>query len=224
MREVNGKPLLAYVLDALNCISKSNIIIVVGYMRETIQNAFPGYRFAVQEKQLGTGDAVKAAKPTLSGDCRNVIVTCGDMPLLKPSTYELLISKHIADGNDCTILGGTDDGILDYSSYGRIIADASGSFREIIEAKDYPPSSPAINSYNSGLYVFKTDKLFAALSRIEPNNVQSEYYLTDAPAIIKSDGGKVGVLAMPLGYQLQGVSTPEDLLLVERCLKNDLTV
>jgi len=221
MREANGKPLLSYMLKELDFIEPSKIVIVVGYMKEAIQSAFPEYRFATQEAQLGTGDAANSARSVLSNIVGDVIVAYGDNPLLKRDSFKALVDKHRKECNDCTILGGTDDGVLDYSGYGRVITAEDGSFQEIIEAKDFTPGSIPEEriSYNT-LYVFKIDKLFDALSRITTNNAQGEYYLTDAPAIIKADGGKVGVLAMPLGYQLQGVNTLKDLETVENYLRN----
>ena len=106
MRQAAGRPLLAYVLDALSFLPKENIILVVGYHREDVEAAYPDYPAALQAQQLGTGHAVQCAAPRLEGFTGSVLVCCGDMPLMKKETYESLCRTHAADGNVCTILSG----------------------------------------------------------------------------------------------------------------------
>ncbi len=215
MRRALGKPLLHYVLKALPIEDKKDIVIVVGYMKEDIISAFPGYSYAVQEQQLGTGHAVISAEEAVGDFDGSILVCCGDMPLVKKETFEELIRIHFEDGNDCTMLTGTSSIPL---PYGRIIRDADGCFERIVEARDCTVAQLAITELNSGIYVFRAEKLYSALKELGTDNAQHEYYLTDVPDIMIHRGDKIGVCKLDLGSELIGVNTLEQLANVEEIL------
>ncbi|UOO38231.1 NTP transferase domain-containing protein [Oscillospiraceae bacterium CM] len=217
MRLANGRPLLQYVLDGLSFIEHGNIIIVAGYQKDTVIQAFPGYRFAIQTDQLGTGHAVMSAAADLEGFDGAVLVCCGDMPLLRRETYEALVTVHLQNGNDCTILTGTSDIPL---PYGRIVRDNGGNFVRMVEDKDCRDDEKAINELNSGVYVFAAQKLLPALKCLGNNNAQREYYLTDVPAILLAEGARVGICKRSLGFEMIGVNTAEQLNQVEKLLRS----
>lgn len=216
MREANGAPLLGYVLEALSFIEKENMIIVAGYKKEEIIRSFGGYTIAVQTEQLGTGHAVMAAEAHLRGFDGSVLVCCGDMPLLTQDTYQTLVRLHFADNNDCTILTGTSEENL---PYGRILRDSNGQFVKMVEEKDCTAAEQAIKELNSGVYMFKAEKLLPALSKLKNNNAQGEYYLTDVPAILRGEGAAVGICMRDLGSEIIGVNTLEQLRQVEKILR-----
>ena len=215
MKLVCGKPLLSYVLNALTFIEKRDIIVVAGYKKDEIINSFHGYAFAVQEEQLGTGHAVMAAEDELSGFDGSVLVCYGDMPVVKRESYEELVRTHFDQGNDCTILTGESESAL---SFGRIVRSGSGDFLAIVEERDCTPDQLEITELNSGVYVFRAPMLLQALKKINSNNSQGEYYLTDAPAIMRGEGAKIGLLRRNLGDEIIGVNTTEQLAQVERIL------
>ncbi len=215
MRVAAGRPLLAHVLSALDFIPKEDCVIVVGYKKETVTEAFPEYIFAEQKEQLGTGHAVMAAFSRLDGYNGQLLVCYGDMPLLKRETYKALIDEHISSGNVCTILSGTSD--LDLP-YGRIIRGKNGEFLGVVEDKDATPEQKKIRELNIGVYVFDAPSLRGVLSELKSNNAQGEYYLTDAPLILKEKGCRVGVYCRELGYEIIGVNTPEQLRQTEEIL------
>lgn len=215
MRIAAGKPLLAHVLDKLSFIPPEDTIIVVGYMKQQIISAFPGCAFAHQDEQLGTGHAVAMAREQLAGFTGAVLVCCGDMPLISRKTYEALITSHTASHADCTILTGI---YSEKKPYGRIVRDSLGSFLRIVEQKDCSPEEDAIREYNSGVFVFSCPALLESLSQLKNNNAQSEYYLTDVPAIIMQNGGQINLCRRPLGNELLGVNTKEDLAEIEKLL------
>ena len=216
MRLANGEPLLAHVLSALDFIAPEDIVLVVGYKKECVLDAFKNYPSAVQTEQLGTGHAVMAAFETLGDFDGDVLICCGDMPLIKKETYRALAEEHVRAGNDCTILTGTSSEDL---PYGRVLRDANGVFTGMVEDKDATPEQKAIRELNSGVYVFKAAKLRAVLSELRSDNAQGEYYLTDAPVLMQKRGGKIGVCCRELGYEIIGVNTPEQLAQVESLLK-----
>lgn len=215
MRLALGKPLIGYVLDELSFLSRENIVIVVGYKRESIIAGFGEYNFAVQDEQLGTGHAVMCAKSYLQDYNGDVLICYGDMPLLSRETYTALAETHKAQGNDCTILTGTTDEEL---PYGRIIRDENGQFVHVVEDRDCTPEQKAIRELNIGVYVFRAQALLSSLSELKTDNAQNEYYLTDVPSIIRSHGGKIGLCKRRLGAELIGVNTVVQLEQVENYL------
>ncbi|MDR2421466.1 MAG: NTP transferase domain-containing protein [Oscillospiraceae bacterium] len=216
MRQANGRPLLRYVLDALGFLPRENIIIVAGFGREGVTAAFPGYAFAVQEEQLGTGHAALCAAPALRDSRGTVIVCCGDMPLVRRESYAELARRHVSGGFDCTILSGESDIPL---PFGRVVRSPDGGFLKIAEERDCSPGERLITELNSGVYAFSAERLFPALRALSRGNAQGEYYLTDAPGLIKAGGGRVGIYRKDLREEILGVNTPDDLARVERILK-----
>lgn len=217
LRTVLGKPLIEYMLNTLGFVEQKDITIVVGYKKEQIMAKFEGYSFAVQQQQLGTGDAVKAAMETLSDYTGDIVVCYGDMPLYKRDTFEKMVEYHSIQNNDCTILDGVTDEKL---AYGRIITDSKNEFIDIIEEKDCTDKQLKIKHLNVGAYVFKADYLRKALKMLNNNNAQHEYYLTDIPKIIKANGGKTGIFVFDDSTQMLGVNTIDELLKAENLLSN----
>lgn len=216
MRSALGEPLLHYVLQEIAFIPKEDTILVVGYQREKVTAHFSDYPFAVQEEQKGTGHAVKAAREFLTGGDFPVLVCYGDMPLLRRETYEDLVRVHEREQNSCTILTGTSDLAL---PFGRILRDATGNFREVVEDKDCTPEQKAIRELNVGVYVFQSQALLSALDQLGCANRQGEYYLTDVPAILLAEGRRIGLCQRELGDEIIGVNTIEQLHQVEEVLK-----
>ena len=219
LREANGRPLLSYVVENLDFIpNKKDIVIVAGYRKEMVMEAFQGgYTFAIQEEQLGTGHAVNCAKDVLADYDGPVLVCYGDMPLFKKETYQNLVKLHNEEGNDCTILTGVSNRDL---AYGRIIRDEDGNFTGVVEDKDCTPEQKKINELNVGIYVFDSKKLFACLKELKNSNAQGEYYLTDVPTIMMSKGYQIGTYTTHDDTEILGVNTPEDLALCEEILEN----
>jgi len=215
MRRALDKPLLHYVLTAISFIPPENTIIVVGYQKEKVTAHFPGYVFAEQKEQLGTGHAVMAAREALGQGDFPVLVCYGDMPLLRREAYEDLLQVHLAEQNACTILTGTTELAL---PFGRIIRDGADRFREVVEDRDCTPEQKAIRELNVGVYVFQSGPLLNALGRLGRSNSQGEYYLTDVPAILQGDGLQIGICKRELGDEIIGVNTLEQLHQVENIL------
>ncbi len=216
MRLACGQPLLRHVLNALQLISPEDTVLVVGYQKETVLSAFPEYGFAEQTQQLGTGHAVMAAFEVLQDFQGDVLVCCGDMPLIRQETYSALLQAHRAAGNACTMLTGTSDIDL---PYGRVVRDEQGRFQEIVEQKDCTPEQLKIRELNAGVYVFDAPALRESLGHLKNNNASGEYYLTDVPAYLQAQGLPVDVCALSLGSEIVGVNTPEQLTLVEDVLR-----
>ena len=212
LRQAAGRPLLAWVLDALAFLPPEQVILVGGYRKEQVFDAFPNYLHAVQEPQLGTGHAVQCAAPLLEGFDGTVLVCYGDMPLLKREAYLGLLAHHAASGAACTLLSGTSTEDL---PYGRVLRDEAGNFQEVVEDRDCTPEQKRIRELNVGIYAFRCADLLPALGQLQNNNSQSEYYLTDVPALLRAAGKIVAVYSAELNEQLIGVNTLEQLQQVE---------
>jgi len=221
MREVSEKPLLHYVLKSVDFIeNKKDILIVVGYLKEMLMDAFPKYAFAIQTEQLGTGHAVKCAEQAIGDFSSDILVLMGDMPLIKRETLLNLISEHKKNNNDCTNLSCE---INEKLVLGRIIRDENNNFCEIVENKDCTEEQLKITEYNTGNAIFNAKKLFEQLTNLKNNNKSGEYYLTDIPKIFIENNYKVGIYKSKNQTEIYGVSSAEDIELIAKILKTNST-
>lgn len=194
LHEIAGKTILHHVVDAVNELSPTQIRIVVGASRESVEahakHIAPEALTVFQEVRNGTGGAAQlalAAAPT-SG---NVIILAGDTPLLTGSTLADFASMHSDDGNLASVLTAE---MPDATGYGRIVRDEDGYITKIVEERDASDFEKLIDEVNTGVYIFNAEALSASIKKLNTNNSQGELYLTDVIALIKSDGGKVGAI------------------------------
>ena len=218
MVRADGRPLLDYVLDYTSFLPREDKIIVVGFYKEAIEAHLPGYTFAFQREQKGTGDAVMAAYDLLVDYDGDVLVINGDMPLVRESSLLALLELHRREGNDCTVLTYYESGEL--PPFGRVLRGADGRVCDIREYKDASEAERAVRELNGGVYVFDAGKLFACLQELEPSAATGEYYLTDVPKLLLRRGGRVNGLCLRGTDEFCGVNTPDDLLLVEEKLRS----
>jgi len=228
LHEAAGKPLVTWVLEALAAAGVHDRIVVVGYGAELVERALagmPGVSFAVQKEQRGTGDAVAAAadaiRARIASDAadsrRPVVIVCGDSPMLRPASVTGLLTQFTARGASC-LLGTAVT--ADPTGLGRIVRDAAGGFRKIVEQKDATSDERAINEVNMSTYVFEARALLHALAELRPDNAAGEYYITDCPGMLLRAGGVVDAVACLDGSETLSVNTPEQLAAVAAALKN----
>ena len=226
MRKAAHKPLLHYVLKSVDFIeNKKDIVIVVGYLKEMITETFPEYPFVIQGEHYGygTGAAVRYADEVIGDFSGDILVLLSDMPLITGDSLLNLYYEHKKNNNDCTYLSceGNDDSAL--KSFGRIIRDKNGDFRGIIENRDCTPEQRKITEYNTGNAIFDSKKLFKQLANLKNNNKSGEYYLTDIPKLFMENNYRVGVCKTKNAYEIYGVSSAEDLELIEKILESNST-
>jgi bifunctional UDP-N-acetylglucosamine pyrophosphorylase / glucosamine-1-phosphate N-acetyltransferase len=212
-----GKPMIVRVIEVLEKLGLDEIIVVVGYKAEIVKQELSGHKvsYVEQKEQLGTGHAVKQAKPHIHSEC-TVLVLAGDVPLIRESTLKELIFTHEKKHSAVTVLTAILD---DPKGYGRIIRDKDGSVTKIVEQKDATPVEAAINEVNTGTYCFNSKDLFEALDSVRPNNVQKEYYLTDVLGITKNAGRTVHAFTVNDPLEVVGVNTIDELKkLEETCI------
>jgi bifunctional UDP-N-acetylglucosamine pyrophosphorylase/glucosamine-1-phosphate N-acetyltransferase len=221
--DVNGKPMVQWVVEACLAAGCERVIVVVGFMGDLVKRALadnPACLFVEQTEQLGTGHAVMMAHALFDPDQnRDVFVLGGDGPLIRSQTLDQLLTVHREGQFPATLATAVID---DPNGYGRVIRDSDGTFKAIVEQKDATPQQLAVCEVNPSYYCFRSDVLFAKLLQIKPNNQQGEYYLTDVPGILKSEGQAVGVVDAVPKDDVLSINTPEQLAEVDRILRRRL--
>jgi bifunctional UDP-N-acetylglucosamine pyrophosphorylase/glucosamine-1-phosphate N-acetyltransferase len=183
-------------------------LVVVASPTTAEELAEPRVTVAVQERPLGTGDAVRAARPALEGYDGDILVLSGDTPLLTSELLADLVATHRREAAAATILSAIPK---DPRLYGRVMRDANGDVQKVVEGTDADEDERKIREVNTSIYVFRADVLWSALDRLEPKNVQGELYLTDAVGIIVAAGGKVAAHVAPDATETDGVNTRAEL-------------
>ena len=164
---------------------------------------------------MGTGHAAQQAKLKLENFEGQVLVLCGDMPLIRPKTMLQVVEGHRRSGVKCTLLTLKNSGCHDF---GRIIRDGNGSILKIVELKDASESEKKVDEFNSGVYCFDNGLFFKALAHVGPDNVQKEYYLTDTIEYLVRNGYPVQAIQTKDANEILGINSPDDLNQAERLL------
>jgi|YNPMSStandDraft_2_1061718.scaffolds.fasta_scaffold00014_57 UDP-N-acetylglucosamine diphosphorylase/glucosamine-1-phosphate N-acetyltransferase len=218
LRDLNGKPIIKYLIEQLDFIDKSNIIVVVGFMADKVMETLgKDYNYVIQNEQLGTGHAVMMAKEYYENSDDDIMVLMGDMPFIKKDTLKNLISFHENNSNDLSILSAK---VKLPSSFGRIIRDKIGKITKIVEVKDANEDELKVNEVNTGIAIYKPE-ILKYLSYLKNDNNQKEYYLTDLVKIAIDKGYKVGTLVCNDEYEFLGINSFEDLELALSIIKGE---
>lgn len=208
-----GKPLLDHVLDTVEAVGIDHTVVVVGHEAELVQETCTrgGLDYVLQRPQLGTGHAVQVAVPALR-EGGHTVVLAGDVPLLRAETLARLVDDTVSGGTVASVLTCVVD---DAAAYGRIIKDAEGHVKAIVEARDATPEQLAVGEYNSGVFCFRTDMLVAALAELRTDNDQGEYYLTDTVAWLVERGHPVAAVTTDDPDEVVGINTVDELAAAE---------
>ena len=191
LHPVCGRLMIEYVLDAARQAGCEKIVVIVGHKADLVRKALAHHEdvvFAEQVEQNGTGHAVMMAESELEGHDGSVLILAGDTPLLQGSSLKALLDDQAAQNAACVI--GTAD-TVNNDGLGRVVRDAAGKFECIVEHKDATDAQRQITEINTGCYAFSAPLLLNSLRKLKPNNVQSEYYLTDCPRILMDEGHNV---------------------------------
>ena len=209
LREVGGRPMLAWVIDSAREAGASRVVVVVGHERERVVAALPrGVDWVVQAEPRGTGDAARSAEGSLGDWKGDVWVLSGDVPGIRADTLKKLAAEHRSSGAACTVLTME---LEDPKRYGRVVRDETGRVKRIVEFADATDDEKANRELNSGTYAFRAADLFAVLPRLTNENVQGEYYLTDVVRLMIEDGRTVAAVTAADPGECMGGDTPEAL-------------
>ena len=201
-----GRTLLGHALAAAGELDPSRLVVVVGHGRELVSAEVaavtPQALVVCQDQQLGTGHAVRMVTEAIGVIPGTVVLSYGDMPLLRGQTLRELVDGHHRAGNAVTVLtarGGA-------AGYGRIVRGPDGAFLRIVEERDATPAERAIDEWNSGCYAFDGTLLADAIKRVTTDNDQQQEYLTDVVGILRGDGHRVGTMLAADAGELTGVN------------------
>lgn len=179
LHTIFDKTLVGYVLDAVDKISDENFVIV-GHQAETVEKYinenYQNSKCVLQSPQLGTGHAVSMALPYLKDFADEVIILCGDTPLITQETLKEFVEYHREKKSDITVMSAIFE---NPTNYGRIIRNQDGTLNSIVEEKDANEAQKAVKEINAGIYCLNWCKIKPAFSELKNNNAQGEYYLTD---------------------------------------------
>jgi UDP-N-acetylglucosamine diphosphorylase/glucosamine-1-phosphate N-acetyltransferase len=210
LHPLGGAPLLSWPLKAARAAGASRIVVVIGHQGERIRELFrdADLLFVEQRELLGTGHAVLQAREAFQGRSEEVVILCGDVPLLRPETIRALYEKRRSDRAAVTVLTTI---VAEPFGYGRVITSADGRVLRIVEEKDATAAERLVCEINSGTYCVESRFLFDAVASLGDENAQHEYYLTDIIEYACKNGLAATSLVVSDPAEVAGINTPEDL-------------
>jgi bifunctional UDP-N-acetylglucosamine pyrophosphorylase / glucosamine-1-phosphate N-acetyltransferase len=214
LHRIGGRTLLDAVLDTAEGVSPSRIVAVVGAGRESVEAALAGREvtIVVQDPPLGTGDAARQGRSALSNGSGPVVILSGDAPLLTSATLSKLIDRLREDALDLAFLTFRPPEV---GELGRVVRDAKGRVRRIVETQNATAREKRLSEANAGVYCFSPDALARALGKLSRNASNGEYYLTDAVEILTSSGGAVEAVEAEDWREGWGINTRAELAAAE---------
>jgi bifunctional UDP-N-acetylglucosamine pyrophosphorylase/glucosamine-1-phosphate N-acetyltransferase len=209
-----GRRVVDWVLESARGAGADPLVVVAS---PGTRDVYDGVAVAVQEKPLGTGNAVASARRTLEGFTGRVLVLDAAAPLLTGEHLRALVDEHASEGARVTILSFESSRLL---PYGRVVRGADGAVQEIVEEKDASPEQRAIRELNSSIYVFEAQSLWEALDKLDAHNAQGELYLTDTIGHIVDGGGRAAAWVCPDELAPIGINTRAELALAAAVLRD----
>ena len=212
MSQVLSKPMLQWVIDSVRAAGVENICVVKGYKKECIEEYVATLPYKVetvyQAERLGTGHAVMMAKDFLKENKGDVVILCGDAPFMDKDTIADAFAQHDSENASATVISAV---LEDSTGYGRIVRNADGSLKAIVEQKEADEETLAIKEVNSGGYWFDTEDLLSVLDKITADNAAAEYYLPDALKLLLSENKTVGAFTASSPDTVLGANDPQQL-------------
>lgn len=216
-----GRTLLGHVLAAAGPLGADRTVVVVGHgadqVRAHLTEVAPGATPVLQERQLGTGHAVRIALDAVPDATGTVVVINGDVPLLRPETVQALVEAHEEAAAAATVLAAE---VPDPTGLGRIVRDVQGHLEQIVEERDASPQQRALREINAGIYAFDAARLREALGKLSTDNDQGEEYLTDVFALLRDAGEPVAVHCAADHVETLGCNDRVELSALRRLLRD----
>lgn len=216
--ELGGRPLLAWVLEAVRSAGVDRIVTVVGHQHERVRARFADagdVEWVVQEPQLGTGHAVQVTEPVLGGFEGEVLILVGDAPLIRGATIDRLADHQRRTGAACTFLTTR---VPDPKGYGRVVRSAAGRVTAITEEKDATDQERRIDEISTSHYCFAAGVLYPTVRRLGNDNAQGEFLLTDCVSLLLGDGRAVETVMAEDYREVVGINSPTQLAYAERLM------
>lgn len=219
LHRICGRPMIVHILRSIEGLTDHKNVVVVGFANELVKEALKDFKidFALQEKRLGTGHAVLCTKSQFEECDGDVLVLVGDAPLLTRATLEKLIDRHRHQDASATVLTTK---MKRPGGYGRILRHQDHTVLSIVEDKDANIYEKKITEINTGTYVFDCKDLFEALAKVEPNNEQGEYYLTDVIHIMVNEKKRVEAYISKDPAETMGINNRVQFAKAERIMRD----
>jgi len=213
LHTIFDKTLVGYVIEAVNGtgLADENFVIVghqAERVEEYIKENYSNARTVLQSPQLGTGHAVSMVLPYLQDFDGEVVILCGDTPLITAETLKEFVEYHKENKSDLTVMSAIFD---NPTNYGRIIRNAKGHVEGIVEEKDATPEQKGVNEINAGIYCLDWMKVKPAFSELKTNNAQGEYYLTDIIKWGNEQGLSVNAYTLKNNEEIYGINSKANL-------------
>ncbi len=219
LHRICGRPMIVHILRMVEGLVDAKQVVVIGFAGDMMKKTLKDFKvdFVLQEKRLGTGHAVMTTKHIFEQCDGDVLVLVGDAPLLTRGTVEKLIERHRHLDASATVLTTR---MKKPDGYGRILRHQDNSVLRIVEDKDANIYEKKINEVNTGTYVFDSKHLFDALEKVEPNNEQGEYYLTDVIQIMVHEKKRVEAYVTNMPAETMGINNRVQFAKAERIMRN----
>ena len=211
LHKIFEKPLLGYVLDNIKTITNENFVIIGHHadeVKEYVEKNYQNAKTVLQTPQLGTGHAVSMVCPYLKDFKGQVLILCGDTPLITSETLKKFVEFHNSNNSDLTVMSTIFE---NPTNYGRIIREQDGSLKCIVEEKDATPEQKAVKEVNAGIYILDWAKIAPAFSQLTSNNAQGEYYLTDIIEWGKKNNLRVNAFILENSDEIYGINSRKNL-------------
>ena len=218
LHPILGRRMVDWVLEAARPLGPARLLVIAS---PDTRDAFGEVEVAVQERALGTGDAVRSARTALEGAADDLLVLSGDTPLLSTELLTQLLETHRREEASVTVLSFVP---AEPRSYGRVVRDEQNRIRAIVEAGDATPEQLALRECNSSIYVFRTEQLWPVLELLAPHNVQGELYLTDAVRGLAEHGERIAAHVAADPPELEGVNTRAELAAAAAALRDRINL
>lgn len=216
--EINGKPMIEYVIDSLEKVCSKDIIVVVGHRKEVIEQILQQRtKFAHQREQLGTGNAVLMAEEHIKDRDGVVIVAVGDMPLISVDTYRKLLETHSDQEASITLLTALHPCP---KGYGRVIRAGDNSIVGIVEEKDCEDRQRMVHEVNASVYIVDAKILFVLAKELKRDNSQGEFYFTDIVKIARAKGLKIASCTVDNYMEVKGINDRAQLAEVQTIMQH----
>ena len=218
LHTIAGLPMLSYSVQAAKAVGSSRTVIVTGHQKEEVEKAFrnSGAMFALQREMLGSAHAVAASEELLKDFQGNILILCGDVPLITIETLKHFLKSHTDIKSSLSVLSVT---LENPFGYGRILRDKATNFLGIVEERDASSAQKQIHEINTGIYCCEASFLFAALKQVGQDNSQGEYYLPDIVTIALSQNKKVHALETDNPHEVMGINDRIGLSMAEKLMR-----
>ncbi len=215
-----GRPMIVHVIDAVGRAGATRIICVVGYQSERVREVLTNrenVELTIQEEPLGTGHALECAAPNLQSFDGDVLVCCGDTPLLTGELLQALVDDHRRNEAPATMLVAT---LEDASGYGRVVTGSDQHVAAIVEEVDADAETLGIRRVNAGVYCFHWPTVQPLLARLGTTNSQGELYLTDIIALLSSAGTPGRLYEAQDPREIHGINDRAQLAMADGVLRD----